>query len=284
MKISAGAGSGSGRNSSVTFGAVITCGFVLVALLAPLLAPYSPFEQDLYNGLSGPGLDHWFGQDRLGRDIFSRIMFGARVSLLVGFVTVSVSLVVGSTLGAIAGYYGGKIDEVIMRVSDIFLAFPGILMAIAVMAVLGPGLVNVIVALSIMGWTSYARLTRGQVLSLKQRDFVSAAEAIGSSPARVISFHLMPNVAAPLIVEATFGVAGAIVGEAGLSFLGLGAQPPTPSWGAMLSEGRQFLLIAPHMTTFPGIAIMIVVMGINFLGDGLRDMLDPKSGAQINPR
>jgi len=290
MKISAGAGAGSSGDFSVTFGvvttlgAVITCGFVLVALFAPLLAPYSPFEQDLYNGLAGPGMDHWLGQDRLGRDVLSRIMFGARVSLLVGFVTVSVSLVVGSTLGAVAGYYGGKIDEAIMRVSDIFLAFPGILMAIAVMAVLGPGLVNVIVALSIMGWTSYARLTRGQVLSLKHREFVAAAEAIGASPARVISFHLMPNVAAPLIVEATFGVAGAIVGEAGLSFLGLGAQPPTPSWGAMLSEGRQFLLIAPHMTTFPGIAIMVVVMGINFLGDGLRDMLDPKSGSQINSR
>ncbi len=264
-------------NTSMMFGIFVTAGFILTAISAPWIAPFSPYEQDLYNGLSEPGFAHWMGQDRLGRDIFSRIVYGARVSLLVGFITVSVSVVVGSIIGAIAGYFGGRVDEVIMRITDIFLAFPGILLAIAIMAVLGPGLSNVIIALCIMGWTGFARLTRGQVLSLRERDFVTAVEALGAKPSRIIGLHLLPNVSAPLIVEATFGVAAAIVGEAGLSFLGLGAQPPTASWGAMLSEGRQFLLIAPHLTTFPGLAIMLVVMGINFLGDGLRDMLDPKS-------
>ncbi len=264
-------------NFSLLFGIFITGGFVVIAVAAPLIAPYSPLEQDLYHGLTGPGFDHWLGQDRVGRDILSRIIYGTRVSLVVGFVTVTVSAVAGSLIGAVAGYFGGRVDEVIMRISDVFLSFPGILLAIAVMAVRGPGLMNVIVALSIMGWTSYARLARGQILSLREREFVIAAEALGAPPKRIITLHLLPNIAAPLIVEATFGVAAAIVGEAGLSFLGLGAQPPTPSWGSMLSEGRRFLLVAPHLTTFPGLAIMTVVMGINFLGDSLRDILDPKS-------
>jgi len=262
---------------SFIIGATFTAGFVLVALFAPFIAPYSPYELDFYNGLAGPGALHLLGQDSLGRDILSRIIYGARVSLLVGFVTVFISATAGIGLGAVAGYFGGRMDEVIMRVSDVFLSFPGILLAIAVMAVRGPGLENVVVALSIMGWTGYARLTRGQVLSLREREFVLAAEALGAPPGRIILLHLLPNLAAPLIVEATFGVASAIVGEAGLSFLGLGAQPPTASWGAMLSEGRSFLLVAPHLTTFPGIAIMLVVMGINFLGDSLRTTLDPKT-------
>lgn len=264
-------------NISFIIGATITAGFIFIALFAPYIAPYSPYEQDFYNGLAGPGAGHLLGQDSLGRDILSRIIYGARVSLLVGFVTVFISATIGITLGAVAGYFGGRLDEAIMRISDVFLSFPGILLAIAVMAVRGPGLENVIVALSIMGWTGYARLTRGQVLSLREREFVLAAEALGAPPKRIIFSHILPNIAAPLIVEATFGVAAAIVGEAGLSFLGLGAQPPTASWGSMLSEGRNFLLIAPHLTTFPGIAIMLVVMGINFLGDSLRTTLDPKS-------
>jgi ABC-type dipeptide/oligopeptide/nickel transport system permease subunit len=264
-------------NISFIIGVSITAGLVFVALFAPLIAPYSPYELDFYNGLKGPSVEHLLGQDSLGRDIFSRIIYGSRVSLLVGFVTVFISATAGITLGAVAGYFGGRLDETIMRISDVFMSFPGILLAIAVMAVRGPGLENVIVALSIMGWTGYARLTRGQVLSLREREFVLAAEALGAPPKRIIYLHILPNIAAPLIVEATFGVAAAIVGEAGLSFLGLGAQPPTASWGAMLSEGRNFLLIAPHLTTFPGIAIMLVVMGINFLGDSLRTSLDPKS-------
>ncbi len=258
------------------FGVVVTLLFIFTAMLAPLVSPYSPLEQELYAGLEDPGTEHIMGRDRLGRDILSRIIHGARVSLTVGFVTVTVSVVVGTFIGAFAGYAGGKVDEVVMRVTDIFLAFPGILLAIAVMAILGPSLNNVIIALSIMGWTGFARLVRGQVLSLREREFVLAARSLGASDLRIVVFHILPNVVAPVTVEATFGVASAIIAEAGLSFLGLGVQPPTPSWGAMLAEGRQFLLIAPHMTTFPGLAIMVAVLGVNFLGDGLRDIIDPR--------
>ncbi|MGK7345923.1 MAG: ABC transporter permease [Candidatus Nitrospinota bacterium M3_3B_026] len=269
------------RRAPATFwaGLFLTAGFVAVAVLAPWIAPWPPVEQDLYGGLSGPGPEHLLGQDRLGRDILSRIMSGARVSLLVGLVTVSISTVTGSIIGAASGYIGGKVDGVVMRVLDVFLAFPGLLLAVAVMAVMGPSLMNVIIALSLMGWTSFARLARGQVLSLREREYVLAAESIGAGAARVIGRHLLPNLAGPVIVEATFGVASAIIAEAGLSFLGLGVQPPTPSLGAMLSEGRQFLLVAPHLITFPGLAIMMVVMGVNFLGDGLRDLLDPRRGS-----
>lgn len=262
--------------ASLIIGACLTGLVILAALFASVIAPYSPTEQELYAGLMGPGVDHLMGQDRLGRDIFTRILYGARISLFVGFSVVSVSMVVGSVIGAIAGYMGGKVDEVIMRIVDVFLAFPGILLAIAVMAILGPSVTNVVIALSVMGWTGFARLVRGQTLSLREREFVLAAEAVGVSTGGVIWRHILPNVIAPITVEATFGVASAILAEAGLSFLGLGVQPPTPSWGAMLSEGRQFLLIAPHLTTFPGLAIMVAVMGINFFGDGLRDLLDPK--------
>jgi len=262
---------------TLALGAAVTLTFILAAIFAPWIAPCSPFEQDLYNGLAGPGPGHWLGQDRLGRDILSRIIYGSRISLTVGFITVGISVTVGALVGTTAGYLGGKVDEVIMRVCDIFLAFPGILLAIAVMAVLGPSFTNVVVALSIMGWTGFARLARGQTLSLREREFVTAAVAMGAPPARIILRHIIPNLAAPLTVEATFAVAAAVVGEAGLSFLGLGAQPPTPSWGAMLAEGRQFILVAPSLTVWPGLAIMLTVLGINFLGDSLRDRLDPKS-------
>jgi ABC-type dipeptide/oligopeptide/nickel transport system permease subunit len=268
-------------NKTTFLGLIITALFILTALFAPLIAPYSPFEQDLYNGLAKPDSGHLMGQDRLGRDVFSRIIHGSRISLFVGFVTVFVSATIGVILGSLAGYFGGRIDNAIMRLVDVFLAFPGILLAIAIMAVLGPSITNVVVSLCIMGWTSFARLARGQVLSLREREFVHAAKALGASPYRTIRLYILPNLAAPLIVEATFGIASAIIAEAGLSFLGLGAQPPTASWGTMLSEGRQFFLVAPHMTTFPGLAIMMVVLGINFLGDGLRDWLDPKSQATV---
>ncbi|MBI5815988.1 MAG: ABC transporter permease [Nitrospinae bacterium] len=261
---------------NLKFGLALTLLFAFVALTAPLVSPASPFDQDLYNGLGSPGAEHLLGQDRLGRDILSRIIFGARISLLVGFTTVTVSVVIGSAIGAAAGYAGGKVDEFVMRVCDVFLAFPGILLAIAVMAILGPSLSNVIIALCMMGWTSYARLVRGQTLTLREREYVQAARALGAGAPRVILRHIIPNAAPPVIVEATFGVASAILAEAGLSFLGLGVQPPTPSWGSMLAEGRQFLLVAPHLTIFPGLAVMLTVMGINFLGDGLRDLMDPK--------
>lgn len=261
---------------TLKLGVFVTVGFIAVAVFAPLVAPMGPLEQNLYDGLNGPSADHLLGQDRLGRDILSRIIYGARVSLLVGFVTVSISFVIGTLIGAMAGYIGGRVDSFVMRLCDLFFAFPGILLAISVMAILGPSLMNVIVALSIMGWTSFARLARGQVLSLREREYIVAVESLGAGTPRIVFFHLLPNIMAPIIVEVTFGIASAIVAEAGLSFLGLGVQAPTPSWGAMLSEGRQFLLIAPHLTIFPGIALMLVVMGVNFLGDGLRDTLDPK--------
>jgi peptide/nickel transport system permease protein len=263
---------------TVWFGGGVTAAIVAAAALAPLIAPWPPLEQNLYEGLNAPGFAHPFGQDRLGRDILTRILYGARVSLFVGFTVVTISTVVGSIVGAVAGYYGGRIDNLIMRVTDVFLAFPGILLAIAVMAALGPSLTNVVIALCLMGWTGFARLARGQVLSMREREFVQAARAVGADDRRIILRHILPNILAPLTVEATFGVASAIIAEASLSFLGLGVQPPTPSWGAMLSEGRQFLLVAPHLTTFPGLAIMAAVMGVNFLGDGLRDWMDVKRG------
>jgi peptide/nickel transport system permease protein len=229
--------------------------------------------------LAPPSAHHVLGQDKFGRDILSRIIYGARVSLLVGVLTVLVSLSLGAALGCTAGYLGGLIDEAFLRVVDIFLAFPGILLALAIMAVLGPSLSNVIIALCLTGWVGYARLARAQVLSLKERDFIVAARASGATDARIIFRHILPNVMAPLSVQATFGMGAAITAEAALSFLGLGVQPPTPSWGSMLNEGRQFLLIAPHLTTFPGLAIMLVVLGFNVLGDGLSDWLDPRKAS-----
>lgn len=264
------------KNKLALVGALIILTLIVTAIFAGSIAPYNPLEQHIIERLSPPGKDHWFGQDELGRDILSRIIYGSRISLRVGIFTVSISLVIGLIIGSISGYYGGLVDEAFMRVVDILMAFPGILLAIAMVAVLGPSLNHVILALCLIGWVGYARLVRGQVLSLRELEYVAAARALGAAPARIIALHLIPNLIAPVIVEATFGMAGAILAEASLSFLGLGAQPPTPSWGSMLNVGREFLLIAPHTTTFPGLAIMLVVLGFNFLGDGLRDYLDVK--------
>ena len=264
------------KNRMMIMGLLIIVVLILTAFLAPVLAPHDPTAQNLRQGLSSPGSLHPLGQDKFGRDILSRIIYGARISLWVGISTALVSLTIGTALGATAGYMGGIYDEIMTRIIDILLAFPGILLALALMAALGPSLNNVILALCAVGWVGYARLARGQVLALKERDYITAARALGAGKARIIFLHILPNIMAPLIVEASFGMGGAIVGEAGLSFLGFGVQPPTPSWGSMLNEGRQFLLIAPHLTTFPGVAIMLVVLGFNFLGDGLRDTLDPR--------
>lgn len=261
----------------ITLGLAILALFLIAALFAPLLAPYDPFELQLKEGLALPSAEHLLGQDKLGRDLFSRILFGAQISLWVGLSTVTISLAIGCLVGAVAGFSGGWIDDLLMRVVDVFLAFPGILLAIALAAVLGPSLRNVIIALSVMGWVGYARLVRGQILVVRELDYVAAARALGAGPFRIVTRHLFPNIAAPLIVEATFGIAGAIVTEASLSFLGLGVVPPTPSWGAMLSDGRSFLLLAPHLTAIPGIAILWVVMALNLLGDALRDRMDVKS-------
>jgi peptide/nickel transport system permease protein len=257
-------------------GAALTLLLFVAAVAAPFLAPHDPSAQDTSRRLEGPSREHLMGLDDLGRDVLSRIVWGARVSLRVGLTVVLVSSLIGVALGALAGYFGGAVETLVMRVCDTLLAFPGILLAIALVAMLGPNLDNVIIALSIIGWVGYARLTRGQVLKVRQMDFVVAARALGSRSGRVIARHVLPNVINPVIVMATLGLAGAILAEASLSFLGLGVQPPTPSWGAMLTSGRRYIGQADHLAIFPGLAIMLAVMGLNFLGDGLIDALDPK--------
>lgn len=264
------------RNFAFVVGVGITTTIVLIALLAPFLAPYDPSAQQTARRLERPSAQHPLGLDDLGRDVLSRILHGARISLRVGFSVVLIAASIGVILGAIAGYFGGIVDTLIMRLCDILLAFPGILLAIALVAVLGPSITNVILALSIIGWVGYARLVRGQVLKVREMEFVTAAKAIGARSHRVILRHVLPNVINPVIVMATLGLAGAILSEAALSFLGLGVQPPTPSWGAMLTSGRRYLGLANHLAIYPGLAIMIAVMGFNFLGDGLVDALDPK--------
>ncbi|OFW17476.1 MAG: peptide ABC transporter permease [Acidobacteria bacterium RIFCSPLOWO2_02_FULL_67_21] len=256
-------------------GAAIVLAAVLAALAGPLLAPFDPASQELALRLEGPNGVHWFGLDELGRDIFARVLAGARISLLVGLVVVGVSASVGTALGSIAGYFGGRIDEAISRAIDILLAFPGLLLAIALVAVLGPSLTNVVLALSLIGWVGYARLVRGQVLRTRELEFVQAARALGATTPRILLRHVIPTTLPAVTVQATLGMGGAILAEAALSFLGLGVQPPTPSWGTMLNYGRGHLLDAPHLTIFPGLAIAILVLGFNFLGDGLRDALDP---------
>ena len=252
---------------------------VLSASLASVLTSYDPRTQNLSAGLSAPSWRHPCGQDKLGRDLCARLLYGARISLLVGVVSVAVPLAVGTAVGAVSGYRGGWWDELLMRLTDMVLAFPGILLALALMAILGPSILNVMIALCIVGWVGYARLTRGLVLVAREMEYVTAARATGAASGYILLWHILPNIAGPLIVQATFSLAGVIVAEAGLSFLGLGVQPPTPSWGAMLNEGRVFLVLAPHLTIFPGGAIMLAVLGCNLLGDGLRDLLDPRGYA-----
>ena len=260
----------------IRVGLVIVLVAVLAALVGPALSPYNPAAQELARRLEPPTLSHPFGLDELGRDILARLVAGARISLLVGLAVVSVSSVVGMLVGAIAGYFGGRVDDVISRVVDILMAFPGILLAIALVAVLGPSLTNVVLALSVIGWVGYARLVRGQALRARELDFVHAARALGAGSPRVVLRHVLPSAFPAVVVQATLGMAGAIIAEASLSFLGLGVQPPTPSWGTMLDAGRAHLFDAPHLTIFPGLAIALLVLGFNFLGDGLRDRVDPK--------
>jgi peptide/nickel transport system permease protein len=264
------------KNFAFSAGLLLTVTLIVIALAAPLIAPFDPDVQDTSRRLEAPSHEHLLGLDDLGRDVFSRIVFGARISLRVGFSVVFIASLIGITLGAMAGYFGGLVDTLIMRLTDILLAFPGILLAIALVAVLGPSLNNVILALSTIGWVGYARLVRGQVLKVREMEYVTAAKALGAKSPRVIVLHVLPNVINPVIVMATLGLAGAILSEAALSFLGLGVQPPTPSWGAMLTSGRRYLGLANHLAIFPGAAIMLAVMGLNFLGDGLIDALDPK--------
>ncbi|HJW70079.1 MAG TPA: ABC transporter permease [Candidatus Binatia bacterium] len=247
---------------------------VLAAIVAPLVVPLDPLHTDLAARLRPPSAAHLLGQDALGRDVLARLLAGARLSLAVGTSAVGLSLVVGVLLGCVAGWYGGWLDETIARVIDVLLAFPGLLLAIALAAMLGPSPRNVVVALVVLGWTAYARVTRAQVRALRRRELTDAALALGASPARVVGRHLLPLAVPVLLVQATFGLSGAIVAEASLSFLGVGAPPPTPSWGAMLDEGRQFMLVAPHLVLAPGLALAATVLALQLLGDGLRDLLD----------
>jgi peptide/nickel transport system permease protein len=259
-------------------GSLILLLLAALAALAPWLAPYDPAQQNLGADLLFHSPEHFLGTDKLGRDILSRVLYGSRISLFVGITTVAISVAVGFTAGSLSGYFGGWLDQLLMRFVDVLMAFPGILLAIALTAVLGPGLDHVIVALCLIGWTGYARLVRGEILSLKERDFIQAARSLGSTPQRIVALHLLPNLLPPLLIQATFGMAGAIIAEGSLSFLGLGVEPPTSSWGSMLNEGRQFLLVAPHLTTYPGIAIMITVFALNLVGDALQDRLNTRAG------
>ena len=264
-------------------GLIIVTVLVIVALFAPWIAPYDVGTTDLAIRYLAPSSAHWFSTDSTGRDIFSRVVFGARISLQVGIIVVFVSAFIGTILGAVAGYYGGWVDRIVSGyVFNVFLAFPGLLLAIAMVAFLGAGLNKLIFALCIIGWVGYARLIRGQVLKVREYDFVQAARALGASDARILFIHILPNAIQPLIVQASLGMAGAVLSEASLSFLGLGVPPPAPSWGVMIEEARDLstLAAAPHALIFPGIAIALTVLAFNFIGDGLREYLDPKQRAR----
>lgn len=266
------------KNKMALVGLGILVILVLLALFADVIADYDTvvIKQNLANRLKGPSAEHWLGTDEFGRDIFARLVHGARVSLKVGIIAVGISIILGGILGALAGFYGGRIDNIIMRIMDVFLAVPSILLAIAIVSALGPSILNLMVAISISSVPSYARIVRASVLSIRDQEFVEAARAIGANNARIIFRHIIPNSLAPVIVQGTLGVASAILSTAGLSFIGLGIQPPAPEWGSMLSGGRQYLRYAWWVTTFPGVAIMITILSLNLLGDGLRDALDPR--------
>jgi peptide/nickel transport system permease protein len=265
------------KHKGAVFGAVIILLFVCTAVFAPWLAPYEYDKPDISAVLQPPSAEHLFGTDEFGRDIFSRIVYGARISLRVAFVAVGISLVIGTVLGALAGYYGGVVDYIITSITDIAWSFPTTLLAIAFIAALGTGVENVIIAIALASWVGYCRVVRGQFLSLREREFVQAARILGMSDARIIFRHMLPNALAPVIVMATLELPKAIVIEASLSFLGLGAQPPEPSWGVILDSGKGLLDQAPWISFFPGLMIMLVVLGFNLFGDALRDVLDPNS-------
>jgi peptide/nickel transport system permease protein len=258
---------------------VVAFVLVVVAVFASLLASHDPIAQNLSIRYVAPSAEHWFGTDALGRDVFSRLIFGSRVSLIVGISVTTVSAIIGMIIGAITGFYGGWIDKFLSGyIFNVFLAFPGLLLAIALVAFLGAGLGKMILALCIIGWVGYARVMRGQVLKVREYDFVQSARALGASDMRILFTHILPNSVQPLIVQASLGMAGAVLSEASLSFLGLGIPPPSPSWGTMIEEARGLdtLYNAPHVFFFPAIAIAITVLAFNFIGDGLREYLDPK--------
>jgi peptide/nickel transport system permease protein len=264
------------KNKRAMVGLWMVSLFIVVAIFAPLIAPYDPIEQNMQIMLEKPSIKHPFGTDEFGRDLLSRIIYGAQISLAIGTIGVLIAVVFGVALGTIAGYFGGWIDHVIMRIMDIFMAFPSFLLALAIVSVLGPGMVNVMIAIGIFSIPNFSRIARSSVISIKNKEFIEATRAMGGTDTRIIIKHLIPNSISPIIVLSTMRIATAIITAAGLSFLGMGAQPPTPEWGAMLSTGREYLRVAPHVSTIPGLAIMFLVLGFNMLGDGLRDALDPK--------
>mgnify|MGYP000315347218 CR=1 FL=1 len=264
------------KNKLAMVGLGIVIMLILIAIFANLIAPYDPIERVKEESSLSPSRVHLFGTDLLGRDIFSRVIYGSRISIVVGVVAVGISVVIGLFLGALAGYFGSASDALIMRIADIFFAFPYILGAIAIMTVLGPGIVNIFIAIGILGWASFARIFRGSILSIKNKEYIEAARALGASNHRIIIRHIFPNAFAPIIVYATMNIGTAIIVEAALSFLGIGVQPPTPAWGKMLSESLDYIDIAPWMMLFPGLAIVITVLGFVLLGDGLRDAFDPR--------
>jgi peptide/nickel transport system permease protein len=270
------------HNPLAATGVVLVVIFVIFALLAPWIAPQDPAHIDLPNRLTTSSSAHWCGTDELGRDILSRLIYGSRISMLVGSCVVAASLALGLIIGSVAGYYGGGIDRFVNVVlMNAFMSFPGILLAIAFVAFRGPGIFNLILALSLGGWVGYARLVRGQVLAAREREFVEAARALGASDVRIVVRHILPNIIQPVIVQAAIGMAGAILAEATMSFLGLGVPPPTASWGAMLNDGRSHLFDAPHLVLFPALAVMLAVLSFNFIGDALRDYLDPRSRIEV---
>ncbi|MFK9094309.1 nickel transporter permease [Bacillus salipaludis] len=264
------------KNRRAMIGFYITSIFVIMALLAPWISPYDPFQYNMKALLHPPSLDHPFGTDQFGRDVLSRIIHGSRISLMIGIVGVGISIIVGVTLGTVAGYFGGILDSIIMRIMDILLAFPGFLLALAIISILGPSMINVMIAIGIFSIPVFARIMRSSVISIKYKEFIEATKSLGGSHFLIIMKHVIPNCIAPIIVLSTMRIATAILTAAGLSFLGLGAQPPSPEWGAMLNEGREYMRSATHLSTVPGLMIMFVVLGFNMLGDGLRDALDPQ--------
>ena len=270
-------------NRLAYIGILVAAIFILAAIFAPWVATHDVTLQNLAVRYAAPSYDHWFGTDALGRDVFSRVVYGARISLRVGITVVSVSAFVGIIIGAVAGFYGGLVDKILAGyVFNVFLAFPGLLLAIALVAFLGTGLNKLILALCVIGWVGYARVMRGQVLKIREYDFVMAARALGAGDMRILFKHILPNAIQPLIVQASLGMAGAVLSEASLSFLGLGIPPPAPSWGTMIEESRGFDILynSPHVLFFPGIAIALTVLAFNFIGDGLREYLDPKQRAR----
>src|SRR4030066_510364 len=264
------------KNKLALLGLSIVILLILIAIFAPLLAPYDPIARIKEDSSLSPSSVHLFGTDLLGRDILSRVIFGSRISIEVGIIAVGISVIIGLFLGALSGYFGSIPDVIIMRIADIFFAFPYILGAIAIMTVLGPGVINIFIAIGILGWASFARIFRGSILTIKNKEYIEAARALGASNYRIITKHIFPNAFAPIIVYATMNVGTAIIVEAALSFLGLGVQPPTAAWGKMLAESLDYIDIAPWMMVFPGLAIVITVLGFVLLGDGLRDAFDPK--------